>query len=126
MGRYALQNSIGRVYSLDVTTTDRLEKRGKEKKEKIFLCSFPLLFSLFNTYVLVEMADIQEKQQQQDAIAALDEKGMSTEYASKTEIVGDQDNNDEESGPSNLVTRARQSLSDLFTIVYPPNLHVLK
>jgi hypothetical protein len=65
------------------------------------------------------MADIQE--QQQDAIESSDEKGMS-----RTGIVDDQINNDEETGPSNMVTKARQSLSDLFTIVYFPTLHVLK
>lgn len=60
------------------------------------------------------MADIQE-QQQGDAIASLDEKGMATGYV-KAEG-GDQNNKDEEVGPSNMVSRARQSLSDLFTIV---------
>jgi hypothetical protein len=68
----------------------------------------------------VSMADIQDLQQHpEDAIASSDEKGMSTEHAMKT-VGSDQHNNDKETGPSNMVTRARQSLSDLFTIVTPP------
>lgn len=61
------------------------------------------------------MVDIQK--QHQDAIASLNEKGTTTEYTTKTEGVMS-NNNDEETGPSNLVSRARQRLSDLFTIVY--------
>lgn len=68
------------------------------------------------------MADIQE-QHQGDAIASLDEKGMAIGYATKTEGC-DQHNNDEEIGPSNMVSRARQSLSDLFTIVTLSNTHL--
>lgn len=62
------------------------------------------------------MADIQE--QHQEAIASLDEKGTTTEYTKTEGAV--HNNNDEETGPSNMVSRARQSLSDLFTIVTSP------
>ena len=59
------------------------------------------------------MADIQE-QTHQDALASSTEKPV----LENTEVADDQPrNNDEETGPSNLVSRARQSLSDLFTIV---------
>ena len=69
------------------------------------------------------MAETQE-QHRGDAIASSDEKGIATGYATKTEIRGDQNNNEEEAGPSNLVSRARQSLSDLFTIVTLSNTHL--
>lgn len=64
------------------------------------------------------MADIREENQ--DAIASFDEKGLATGYATKPEGGDQGNNNDKEAGPSNMVSRARQSLSDLFTIVAHP------
>lgn len=63
------------------------------------------------------MADIQE--QHQETVASLDEKGTTMDYTTRAESAV-YNNRNEEAEPSNMVSRARQSLSDLFTIVTPP------
>lgn len=105
----------------DVTITkDRqitMRMRGEEKFPRCAAFSF-FQFRERKRMYFDNMADIQEQQRQEDAIASSDEKGTARECAAKTGM--GRNDSDEEAGPSNMVTRARQRLSDLFTIVTLP------